>query len=134
MSKIRLFQIYQNMQKIIILFVGLFLAGCTVHKIDIQQGNVVTQEMLDQLELNMPARKVRFIMGTPLLRDVFHQQRWDYVYSFQDGKTGKRVQRNITLFFDKNKRLIKITGDVKIGKRKKKPATPLPTRDQEPIL
>ena len=122
------------MQKIIILLVGLFLAGCTVHKIDIQQGNVVTQEMLDQLELNMPARKVRFIMGTPLLRDVFHIQRWDYVYSFQDGKTGKRKQRNITLFFDKNNRLQKIKGDVKIGKRKKKPATPLPTIDQEPIL
>ncbi len=122
------------MQKILILLVGLFLVACTVHKIDIQQGNVVTQEMLDQLELNMPARKVRFIMGTPLLRDVFHQQRWDYVYSFQDGRTGKRVQRNITLFFDKNKRLIKIKGDVKIGKRKKKPVTPLPNIDQEPIL
>jgi len=122
------------MQKFIILFVGLFLAACSVHKIDIQQGNVVTQEMLDQLELNMPARKVRFIMGTPLVRDVFHQQRWDYVYSFQDGK-GQRKQRNITLFFDKNKRLQKIKGDVKIGKqRKQKPAAPLPTIDQEPIL
>lgn len=131
----RLFQIDQNMQKFIILFMGLFLAGCTVHKIDIQQGNVVTQEMLDQLELNMPAKKVRFVMGTPLLRDVFHQNRWDYFYSFQDGQTGKRVQRNITLFFDKNKRLQKIKGDVKIGKpRKQKPAAPLPTIDQEPIL
>lgn len=121
------------MQKIIILFVGLFLAGCSVHKIDIQQGNVVTQEMLDQLELNMPAKKVSFVMGTPLLRDVFHQQRWDYIYSFQDGN-GHRKQRNITLFFDKKKRLQKIKGDVKIGKRKQKPATPLPTIDQEPIL
>lgn len=122
------------MQKFIILFVGLFLASCTVYKIDVQQGNVVTQEMLDQLELNMPARKVRFVMGTPLLRDVFHQQRWDYIYSFQDGN-GQRKQRSITLFFDKNKHLQKIKGDVKIGKqRKPKPATPLPTIDQEPIL
>jgi len=122
------------MQKIIILFLGLFLAACSVHKIDIQQGNVVTQEMLDQLELNMPAKKVRFVMGTPLLRDVFHQQRWDYIYSFKAGN-GQRKQRNITLFFDKKKRLQKIKGDVKIGKlRKKKPATPLPTIDQEPIL
>ncbi len=122
------------MQKIIILFLGLFLTACSVHKIDIQQGNVVTQEMLDQLELNMPAKKVRFVMGTPLLRDVFHQQRWDYIYSFQAGN-GKRKQRNITLFFDKNKHLIKIKGNVEIGKqRKKKPATPLPIIDQEPIL
>jgi outer membrane protein assembly factor BamE len=83
----------------------------------------------------MPARKVRFIMGTPLLRDVFHQQRWDYIYSFQDGRTGKRKQRNITLLFDKNKRLKKIKGNVKIGKqRKQKPTTPLPIIDQEPIL
>ncbi|MBE9561608.1 MAG: outer membrane protein assembly factor BamE, partial [Proteobacteria bacterium] len=46
-----------------------------MHLVDIQQGNVVTQEMLDRLALNMPAKKVQFIMGTPLMIDVFHQHR-----------------------------------------------------------
>ncbi len=123
------------MQKIIILYCfGAFISGCSVHHIDIAQGNIVTQEMLDQLELNMPAKKVRFIMGTPLIRDVFHQERWDYIYSFQAGAE-KREQRRITLFFDKDQKLHKITGDVKIGKPR--PQKPAPVEDEfelEPIL
>ena len=123
------------MRKILTLYclVNIFLSGCAVYRIDIQQGNQVTQKMLDQLEVNMPAKKVRFIMGTPLVRDVFHQQRWDYLYSFQAGG-GKREQRHISLYFDKNQILKKIEGDVKIGKRHKPKPSPLPELDQEPIL
>lgn len=118
------------MQKFIIL--SLLLSGCSVHKIDIRQGNFVTQEMLDQLELNMPAKKVRFIMGTPLLVDVFHKHRWDYLYSFQGG--GERKQRHIYLFFDDNWRLKKVKGQAKIGKPRPQKPAPLPEIDQEPIL
>jgi len=68
-------------------FVGLLaLAGCSfpgVYKIDIQQGNVVTQDMIDQLRPGMTRRQVRFIMGNPLLTDTFHADRWDYLYSIQ---------------------------------------------------
>jgi outer membrane protein assembly factor BamE len=122
--------------KIFILYslcASFFLSGCSVYKIDIRQGNFVTQEMLDQLEWNMPAKKVRFIMGTPLLVDVFHQHRWDYLYSFQAGG-GERKQRRITLFFDENQHLKKIEGLVKIGKRRPQKPAPLPEFDQEPIL
>ena len=122
------------MQKFIILLsTCLFLSSCTVHKIDIRQGNLVTQEMLDQLELNMPANKVRFILGTPLIVDVFHQNRWDYLYSFQVSHE-IRKQRRVTLFFDKNQQLINIDGDVKIGKSR--PKTPLLPLEEEilPIL
>ena len=70
-------------------FVGLLaLAGCSfpgVYKIDIQQGNVVTQDMIDQLRPGMTRRQVRFIMGNPLLVDTFHANRWDYLYSLQPG-------------------------------------------------
>jgi len=113
----------------------LLLVGCSTYRIDIRQGNHVTQEMLDQLELNMPAKKVRFIMGTPLIKDVFHQQRWDYLYSIQVGG-GDRKQRRITLFFDEQARLLKIGGDVKINFDKpQKPSKPLPYElDDEPIL
>ncbi|HDN27430.1 MAG TPA: outer membrane protein assembly factor BamE [Thioploca sp.] len=112
---------------------GLFLSGCSMYQIDVQQGNLVTQEMLDQLQLGMPAKKVRFVMGTPLMVDVFHQNRWDYLYSFQ-ASDGKREQRRISLYFDENKRLQRIEGDVKIGKQRQQKPAPLPDFDQEPIL
>jgi len=125
------------MQKIfIIIYCGiyLFLASCAVYKVDVQQGNLVTQGMLDQLELNMPVRKVRFIMGSPLMIDTFHQERWDYIYSVQPGG-GERQQRKITLFFDEKKLLKRVEGDVKIGKRQPQKPLPLPGDfDQEPIL
>ncbi|MCX4027965.1 outer membrane protein assembly factor BamE [Endozoicomonas sp. SM1973] len=80
-----------------------------VHKIDIQQGNVVTQEMINQLRPGMTKRQVRYIMGTPLLVDTFQQDRWDYIYSYQPG--GKsRVQETLSLYFSDGK-LSHFTGD-----------------------
>jgi outer membrane protein assembly factor BamE len=119
----------------IIYSTSLFLANCALYQIDVQQGNVVTQDMLDQLELYMPAKKVRFIMGAPLLIDPFHPKRWDYLYSFQYGK-GKRDQRHIALIFDNEDRLLKVEGDVKAGLREKpKPLSP-PTHEEteQPVL
>lgn len=93
----------------------LLLAACTdgklpwVYRPDIQQGNVVTQEMLDQVELGMDGRKVRFILGTPLLTDTFNDNRWDYFYSLKKG-SGERVDRNVSLFFE-NDRLVRIQKD-----------------------
>ena len=49
------------------------------HKIDIQQGNYVDQAMVAKLKAEMTRSQVRFILGTPLIADVFHQNRWDYV-------------------------------------------------------
>ena len=69
-----------------------------VYRIDVQQGNAVDREMLDQLEIGMDTRKVRFIMGTPLLVDPFHQNRWDYVYSLRTG-SGPAVRQRATLYF-----------------------------------
>lgn len=81
-----------------------------VHKIDIQQGNVVTQEMIGQLEPGMDKRKVNFIMGSPIIMDTFHADRWDYLYTFQPG--GGRVEkRRITLVFE-NDLLARVEGDV----------------------
>ncbi len=70
-----------------------------VYKIDIQQGNVITQDMIDQLKPGMTKRQVQFVMGSPLIKDSFRQNRWDYVYSFQPG--GKeRQQESVTLYFE----------------------------------
>ena len=89
------------------------LVGCSfpgVHKIDIQQGNVITQDMIDQLRPGMTTRQVRFIMGTPLITDTFHSDRWDYLYSIQTAG-GTRRQERISLMFDDNQQLLGLAGD-----------------------
>ena len=98
------------------------LAACSsptgyfnAYKIDIQQGNVVTQEMVAQLKPGQTRDQVRFILGTPLLTDIFHQERWDYVYTYRNGRTGAVESRRFSVFFDKSNRLQKITGDVEVG-------------------
>jgi outer membrane protein assembly factor BamE len=102
----------------LVVCVSLLVAACSkirfpgVYRPDLQQGNVVTEEMLDQVELGMDRRKVRFILGTPLLTDPFNQDRWDYLYSLKKG-SGDRVQRNISLWFE-NERLVRIEGDISI--------------------
>lgn len=98
-----------------ILFASLLLAGCSStplssHKIDIQQGNFVNQEMIAKLQPGMTKPQVRFVLGTPLVADPFHADRWDYVYRFQKG--GELVeQRHITAIFEDDK-LKKVEGDV----------------------
>ncbi|AZE46545.1 hypothetical protein BK635_14920 [Pseudomonas chlororaphis] len=99
-------------------FVGLLaLAGCSfpgVYKIDIQQGNVVTQDMIDQLRPGMTRRQVRFIMGNPLLTDTFHADRWDYLYSLQPGG-GERQQERVSVIFNGNDQLVSLSGDFMPG-------------------
>ncbi len=70
-----------------------------VYRINIEQGNIVTQEMIDQLKPGMSRRQVRFILGTPLIEDSFNQSRWDYPYVLRNGKDVIR-QANLTIFFD----------------------------------
>ena len=113
------------MMRFILIFISLcLLCACSrsydggfnaslLHKIDIQQGNVVDQEMLDQLKAGMDKKQVKFIMGTPVLIDPFHNERWEYIYSFQEGGT-VREQRHITLHFE-NDKLAFISGDIEIS-------------------
>lgn len=98
--------------------IATLLMGCTsvdkipfVHRIDIQQGNVITQETVDQLKPGMTKRQVRFTLGTPLISDVFHADRWDYVYRMEPGK-GEIEQKRITVRF-KGDALVGIEGDYK---------------------
>jgi outer membrane protein assembly factor BamE len=56
-----------------------------VYRIDIEQGNIVTEEMAEQLKPGMSRRQVRFILGTPLVEDTFNENRWDYIYVKRNG-------------------------------------------------
>ena len=80
-----------------------------VYKISIPQGNIITQEMVDQLRPGMTKRQVIFVMGTPLVRDPYRQDRWDYVYNFQPGG-GERGQERLSVLFE-NDQLVSLSGD-----------------------
>lgn len=80
-----------------------------VYRQDIQQGNVVTQEAVDRLEPGMSKRQVRFLLGAPLLVDVFHDNRWDYIYRMTEGWSDTE-QQHLILYFE-DERLIKLEGD-----------------------
>ena len=82
----------------------------TPYKIDIRQGNLVSQEMVAQLRPGLTRDQVRFILGSPLVADIFHADRWDYVYRFKPGK-GEIQDRRFTVFFVDNK-LSRVSGDV----------------------
>tara|TARA_R110001606_G_scaffold361754_7_gene515337 strand:- start:256042 stop:256584 length:543 start_codon:yes stop_codon:yes gene_type:complete len=92
-----------------------------VYRIDIQQGNDVTQDMINQLKPEMTKKQVAYVMGTPLLIDTFHPDRWDYIYSFQPGNSN-REQRRLTLFFMDDK-LERIEGDTRTVAREDLPKT-----------
>lgn len=84
-----------------------------VYKISIAQGNIITQEMIDQLEPGMTRRQVIFVMGSPLVRDPYSQDRWDYVFNYQPGG-GVRGQERVTLMFE-NDLLVSLSGDFEPG-------------------
>ena len=95
------------------------LSGCSSvprivneYKIDIQQGNLLTQDMVSQLKPGLTKDQVRFVLGTPMLMDMFHANRWDYVYRFQKGGASEAEMRKFSVFFDEKDRLFRVIGDV----------------------
>ena len=75
------------------------LTSLTPHKIEIRQGNLITPEMREKLKVGMTRLQVRSVLGTPLVNDPFHANRWDYEYRLEQG--GKLVeQQRLTLYFE----------------------------------
>ena len=77
-----------------------------VYQMDINQGNILSEEKVAKLRLGMSQDEVRFLLGSPMLVDIFHNDRWDYVYYLKAGKS-EPEQKRISLFFE-NGRLAKI--------------------------
>jgi outer membrane protein assembly factor BamE len=95
--------------------IALVLAGCTwfpnigVYKLDVNQGNFITQDQVDKLKVGLTPPQVRLALGTPLLTDPFHASRWDYIYSFE--RNGHVLeQRQFTVYFV-NDKLARWEGD-----------------------
>lgn len=82
----------------------LCLAGCLIkpYKFDMYQGNVLSAEAVAQIQPGMNQEQVLYVLGTPLLQDVFHMERWDYVYLEKPSK-GPEIQRHLTIYFDEGR-------------------------------
>ena len=98
----------------VLLVACLALSSCFLkpHKIDVQQGNYIDPEAIAKLKPGMTRSQVRFLLGTPLLVDTFHPDRWDYLYI--DRREGRLVQEHrLTLWFDGDrlKRAVTDAGD-----------------------
>lgn len=93
-----------RMQTILIYLIvsmAIFVAGCTIHVPDVQQGNVLEPDVLAQLHKGLTKKQVQFLMGTPIIQDAFHPNRWDYIYLFSS-QNSKTIRRRVTVFFDHN--------------------------------
>ncbi|NYT71255.1 outer membrane protein assembly factor BamE [Halomonas sp. QX-2] len=109
----------QKLTQIITLSVALtVISGCSyvgVYKRDIPQGNLVTQEMVSQLQPGMTQEQVTYVMGRPLLEAPFDASQWDYVFRL-DKAYGDVEQRRVTLTFDPQGRLVNIEQEGDLSK------------------
>jgi outer membrane protein assembly factor BamE len=92
-----------------------------VHRIDIQQGNILTQDMVRQLSPGMEERQVRLLLGTPLVVNPFDPNRWDYLYTLREGN-GRQTRQMLSVYFRDDK-LVRVAGDIRALEEDKEPDT-----------
>ena len=94
---------------------GALLTGCSysdipfAYEVPVQQGNIITDEMIDELEPGMTRRQVRFVLGTPAIEDIFRDDRWDYIHTEAPGGGG--TPDRLTVIFDGD-RLVRLEGNL----------------------
>jgi outer membrane protein assembly factor BamE len=90
----------------------LALTAC-VYRIDIQQGNLLDDDDVSLVDLGMTRSQVQFLLGTPMVADSFHRDRWDYAYYYRRGRSPDLIQRWIIVYFE-NDRVTRIDRDVEL--------------------
>jgi outer membrane protein assembly factor BamE len=105
---------------ILLLLCFSLISGCSwlqfpsIHKVSVQQGNIVNQEMVNKLNIGMTMAQVQYILGTPLTTDTFDNSRWDYFYSNVDSE-GKSSKRQLIIHFNNENLLKSISGDFQLA-------------------
>lgn len=95
----------QKLLIVLLVFGATLTTGCGslqfpgVFRIDVGQGNLITQDMVDKLRIGMTPRQVRYVMGSPMIADTFNPNRWDYLYNLETGK-GLLVENHLVLYFE----------------------------------
>ena len=87
--------------------------GC-VYRVDVQQGNLLDNKAIDAVQPGMTRSQVRFLLGTPVVEDQFHTDRWDYMYYYRAGRSSRTLQRWIIVYFDGDK-VKEVRRDVPVG-------------------
>lgn len=96
-------KVFYMKKLILIILLGFILSGCSffrVHKMDVPQGNIFTEEQVSQLHAGMSEVDVKAIMGMPVIVNIFTPNRMDYVYTYQPGY-GSRTQKRVICIFSK---------------------------------
>lgn len=88
---------------ILFLCFALAVSGGCVYRANIAQGNLIKQEDLDQAEIGMTRNQIRFLLGTPMIDDPFHRDRWDYIYYLKLGRNDATFKRWVSVFFTDDK-------------------------------
>lgn len=89
------------------------VAAC-VYRVDVQQGNLLDDKAIDAIQPGMTRSQVRFLLGTPIVEDAFHQSRWDYVYYLRNGRSQREEKRWLIVTFAEDK-VTEIRKDVPFG-------------------
>lgn len=111
------------------------LSGCIfpgVYKLNVQQGNIVTQDMLDKLKPGMTERQVIYVMGNPVLKTPYQNERWDYIYTLEVRDETTKEYR-ISVFFDEQRQLTHYTGELPDKDFKEKSQLKNLPKEEQPI-
>jgi outer membrane protein assembly factor BamE len=76
------------------------LVSACVYRIDVQQGNLLEETDIEAVQIGMTRSQVRFLLGTPVVQDTFHQDRWDYIYYFRKGRSRYADRSWLIVHFD----------------------------------
>ena len=89
----------KRLPSLLFIFICLFTSGC-IYQAALSQGNLLDQEDIDQVEVGMTRGQIRFLLGTPMIDDPFHENRWDYVYYLRIGRDKASFKRWISIYFE----------------------------------
>jgi outer membrane protein assembly factor BamE len=91
-----------NIWRILIITGVLGLVSACVYEIDVQQGNKLEPNDIEAIEAGMTRNQVRYLLGTPVVNDLFRDDRWDYIYYFRSGRSKTPERRWLIVWFDGN--------------------------------
>ncbi len=89
----------RNIVRASIVSASLLLGAC-IYRIDIQQGNLLEEDLVEQVEVGMTRSQVQFLLGSPMIEDSFHENRWDYAYYLQQGRSREIERRWLVVYFE----------------------------------
>jgi outer membrane protein assembly factor BamE len=100
------------LRSLIVMLASLCITAC-IYRIDVQQGNLLEDSDVEQVEVGMTRSQVQFLLGTPMVADSFHRDRWDYAYYLRHGRS-RDVERRWLIVYFENERVARVDRDVEL--------------------